>query len=69
MRPLESVWIDYTNYKLERSIREIIPASIEFGNSEWHPDSQWLLVAYDIGKGAEREFALRDIHKWSSTKP
>ena len=69
MRIQERVWIDYTNYKLERSIREIIPSRIEFANSEWHPDSQWLLTAYDVGKGADREFALRDIHKWSSIKP
>jgi len=61
---LKIVGIDYTNWRGERTLREIIPISIRFGTSEWHPEPQWLLLAYDIDKQAEREFAMDGIHKW-----
>ncbi len=60
----DAVLIDYTNYKGERSVRGIIPRSIRFGSSKWHPDPQWLMLAHDLGRDAEREFAIKDIHSW-----
>lgn len=64
--PLKSnvVHIDYTNYAGVRSMRKIIPGSLEFANNKWHPDAQWLLHAYDLGKGAIRTFAMASIHSW-----
>lgn len=51
----------YTNYRGETSERTITPIRPWFGSTEWHPEPQWLLRAYDHGKGAERDFALKDF--------
>lgn len=55
------VLIGYTNYRGEYSRRKIVPARVWFGSTEWHPEEQWLLEAYDVEKGAVRDFALRDV--------
>ncbi len=59
------VTIRYTNYRGETADRQILPKSIRFAASEWHPKEQWLLDAYDVGKKAERSFAMADIQSWS----
>jgi predicted DNA-binding transcriptional regulator YafY len=58
------VGIDYTNYRGERSFRKIVPLSMRFGANEFHTEKQWLLLAYDLTKQAEREFAMDCIHRW-----
>lgn len=60
----ETVEIDYTNWRGERALRKIVPLSVRFENTEWHPDTQWLLEAVDLERGAVRTFAMRDIHSW-----
>lgn len=64
--PQQVVTIGYTNYRGETADRRIIPRSLRFASSEWHPQPQWLLDAFDVEKGAERSFAMRDIHSWQS---
>ena len=59
-----SVKICYTNYRGETAIREITPKTIHFGSTEWHPEPQWLLTAFDIEKKADRDFAIKDIRAW-----
>ena len=59
------VQIDYTNWRGERAVRIISPRRIEFENSEWHPETQWVLYAFDMEKCEERAFALKDIHSWT----
>lgn len=59
------VTIDYTNWRGERSTRRIRPTgSVDFGNNEWHPDTQWLLEAVDVDSGKIRTFAMKNIHSW-----
>lgn len=60
------VLIDYTNHAGARQQRTIVPdlGGIFFGVSQWHTKEQWLLNAFDIGKEAERTFAVADIHGW-----
>jgi predicted DNA-binding transcriptional regulator YafY len=58
------VRILYTNYRGETSLRRIRPERIFFGSSDWHPEAQWLLEAYDVDKGALRGFAMKDIRAW-----
>ena len=58
------VKIDYTNWRGERAIREIVPLSMKFGSNEWHPDEQWMVLAHDVEKKADRWFAMSGIHSW-----
>ena len=61
----KAVTILYTNYRGERGKRFIVPRSIWFGCTEWHPENQWLLEAYDLDKQALRSFALQDLEMWA----
>lgn len=56
------IQIDYTNYRGERAIRNIIPWMLQFRTSEHHHDLQWMIVAWDIDKNAWRSFPIKDIH-------
>lgn len=56
----------YTNWKGVTRQRRVIPQHIEFGSNEHHKEPQWLLVALDLDKNAQRSFALNDIVDWSS---
>lgn len=60
-KPTPSVVLTYTNYCGETAERRIIPFEVWFGSTEWHPEPQWLLRAYDCEKKAERDFALKDF--------
>ncbi len=60
------VKILYTNWKGVTSYRNIIPESIVFKATEWHPEEQWILNAFDVEKNAMRGFALKDIKEWIS---
>lgn len=62
----EKIIIDYTNHVGARQVREITPdsAGLFFSSSEWHPEPQWLLNAFDHGKQAPRTFAMSMIHRW-----
>lgn len=53
--------LTYTNWRGETSLRRLRPIGIWFGATEWHPEPQWLLKAWDEDKGAERDFALADF--------
>jgi len=64
--PRREVMIDYTNWRGERGLRRIRPLRIDFENNEWHPETQWLLLAVDVDKGHERTFAMKNIHAWFS---
>ncbi|WP_287149596.1 hypothetical protein [Mesorhizobium sp.] len=49
----------YTNWRGETSLRTITPDQVYYGATEWHPEPQWLLTAYDHDKLAVRDFALK----------
>jgi len=51
----------YRNWRGEISERRVTPSSVWFGTTDWHPEPQWFMHAYDHDKGARREFAMRDI--------
>jgi len=50
----------YVNWRGERSIRVVVPRTLTWGSTEWHPEPQWIMTAYDLDKGDERYFALQD---------
>jgi len=60
----QEVSMVYTNYRGETAVRKIVPRKIWFGKTDWHPEEQWLLTALDVGKEADRDFALKDIKCW-----
>ena len=64
----KAVTILYTNYRGESAKRVIVPHSIWFGCTEWHPEDQWLLEAYDLDKQAFRSFALRGLEMWAGSQ-
>lgn len=51
----------YTNHRGETAQRTAIPLGVRFGSTQWHPEAQWLMRAFDLEKGEEREFAMGDI--------
>lgn len=55
------ITITYTNWRGDTEVRRIIPRRIWWGSTEWHPEPQWLLTAFDVDKQAERDFALKDF--------
>jgi hypothetical protein len=63
-----NVRIDYTNWRGERTIREVTPVRLWYGANEWHKERQWLLTAVDAKKGERRDFAVSCIHSWAEIK-
>ena len=62
-----SFW--YKNYRGELSERVVIPVRIYHGSTEWHPDPQWLMEAWDMEKDAIRAFAMSDMQAPPSPQP
>lgn len=60
----EPARILYRNHRGETAWRTILSGRIWFGATEWHPEPQYLLKAWDVEKDAERDFALRDVLRW-----
>lgn len=58
------VEIEYVNWKGVRSSRQIHPQQMFYGVTEYHPEMQWLLDAFDFTKWERRTFAMKDIHSW-----
>ncbi len=63
-KPPDRARIRYKNWSGIVSWRTILPERILFGSTEWHPEEQWLLQAWDADKNERRFFAMRDIQKW-----
>jgi predicted DNA-binding transcriptional regulator YafY len=61
---VERVSIFYVNYKGERDTRLINPISLYFGSTDYHPEKQWILHAWDYDRRDFREFAMKDIKQW-----
>lgn len=66
MLPRDVHVLVYTNHRGIRSTRHIRPLAVWWGSTEWHPQEQYLLKAWDIDKSAERDFALSDIEAWET---
>ncbi|WP_019170724.1 WYL domain-containing protein [Pseudaminobacter salicylatoxidans] len=65
----QPVKLIYTNWRGETAERTITPLRVFFGSTEWHPEPQWLLRAFDHDKQAERDFALKDFGNPASADP
>ena len=56
----DPITLTYTNWRGETAQRTITPKRIWWGATDWHPEPQWLLTAFDAEKQADRDFALKD---------
>lgn len=72
----KSVYIRYLNHRGEVAWRYVLPLVWDFTSSPWHQEAQWIMLALDLDKGADREgeriqrsFAMRDILEWRDTPP
>ena len=54
------ITMTYRNWRGEISRRTIQPWGVRFDATDWHPEPQWLLEAWDFDKQAVRDFALAD---------
>lgn len=57
---LRQISFDYVNWRGESGTRIAIPMGLRWGSTEWHPVEGWLMEAWDLEKGAYREFSLAD---------
>jgi hypothetical protein len=62
------VTIEYTNWRGERRRRQIIPMSIDFRLSAYHPGTQWILTALDPEDDLVKDFAMNGLHGWDGEK-
>jgi len=53
--------VEYTNWRGETARRVIRPVNLWWGKTDWHPEEQWMLTAYDCEKDAVRDFAWQDM--------
>lgn len=60
--PLAITLVNYRNHRGEVSTRRIEPLQMWFGSTQWHPNRQWLLKAFDHDKQEWRDFAMTQIH-------
>jgi predicted DNA-binding transcriptional regulator YafY len=58
------VQIDYTNHRGERRLRLVLPITIWFGKSAYHPYASWILTAKCLEKNETRHFFMGNIHEW-----
>ena len=61
--------ITYTNYRGVTSDRIIIPMGMAFLSNQWHPQRQWMVMAWDCKKQAMRSFPQAGISKWVNLDP
>lgn len=59
----------YTNHRRESAYRRVVPHSLRWGTSDYYPDPQLLLKAFDCDKNAEREFAVAGMSGFMSASP
>ena len=51
----------YENYRGETSDRHVRFLGLDYGENEWYPEPQWFMRCFDLGKNANRSFALNKI--------
>ena len=57
----EALEFTYRNWRGEISRRRVVPITVRWDSTEWHPEPQWLLQAYDLDRTAIRDFAMKDM--------
>lgn len=63
------VEILYRNHRGEEARRRIKPIALWFGSTDWHPEEQWLLGAFDYSRNSRRDFSMAEIKEWRILRP
>lgn len=61
IEPGDIIEFDYVNWEGKPGHRVARVWRFTFGSTEYHPEVQWLMVAYDFVKHTERTFAMKDM--------
>lgn len=57
----------YTNWRGETRMRRLIPHTIAFQATEWHPGApQWMMLATDAESGSYRWYPLQHLRGWQA---
>ena len=59
--PVREMTFRYRNWRGEVAERRVLPSSIWFGVTSYHPEPQWLMSAIDIERWEMRDFAMKDM--------
>lgn len=61
----------YRNHRDELRLAKIDMSTIKtwIGSTEYYPEPQWLMTAYDLDRKAERTYALQAVSKWLGPEP
>jgi ribonuclease HI len=59
---MKQIKITYTNHKNETADFMVLPQSIWYGTTEWHPTEQWFLKAKDLVTKQRHDFAMIHIN-------
>jgi len=51
----------YRNHRGEIAQRRAVPLGIRFGKSDYYRTPQWLILAIDLERNVEREFAVANV--------
>lgn len=51
----------YRNHRGEVAVRTVRPIRLWFGSTAYHPESQWLLEAFDLNRQQTRDFAMSNL--------
>lgn len=64
----KALQIDYTNHAGERRKRLVVPLHITYvAAPPWHPEPQWIMVAWDAESDQTKSFAMANIHEMVNT--
>lgn len=61
-RVSDVVRFEYRNWRGEIEFREATPLKFWFGQTDYHPEPQWIMTAFDHDRLADRDFALKDCN-------
>jgi hypothetical protein len=56
------IMVDYTNWRGERRVRDILPLRIFFGSNQWHKEPQWLMEVVEPDDSETKTLAFAGIH-------
>jgi hypothetical protein len=59
------VKLRYTNYKGVTKEYTVYPMSLWYGNTEYHPEDQWLMSCRDMKDNKRKDFAVKSIVSWT----